>query len=107
MIGFGGAGKAALAAAQDCGKKTSLIRHDALSQGASADLVIYTLPRAAQGYTSLKCAHLLEANYRDPVLKSHEGYIPGTRWHLLQAVTGYKLMTGEEVDVKEMEKVYL
>lgn len=107
VIGFGGAGKAALAAAQDCGRKTSLIRHDALSEGASADLVIYTLPRAAEGYTRLECAHLLEANYRDPVLKEHPGYIPGTRWHLLQAVTGYKLMTGEDVDIKEMEKVYL
>ena len=39
-------------------------------------------------------------------LASHPGYIPGTAWHLQQAVLGYSLMTGEKPDAKAMEILY-
>ena len=107
VVGFGGAGKAALAAAEDAGFETTLYRHDGISGGISADVVIYTLPRAVEGIDRIECAHLIEANYKDPVLKDHPGYIPGTAWHLMQAVLGYSLMTGEDPDPEPMKKVYL
>ena len=68
-----------------------------------ADVIVYTLPRAAEGIDKLKCRTLLEANYKYPCLRNHDGYIPGTRWLLMQAVTGYGLMTGEEPDLAAME----
>ena len=106
VIGFGGAGKAALAAAEDLGFETRLFRHAEIAGGVSADVIIYTLPRAVEGIDRLDCAHLLEANYKDPCLSGRPGYIPGTAWHLQQAVLGYSLMTGEEPDAASMVKVY-
>ena len=106
VIGFGGAGKAALAAAEDLGFSCTLYRHAEIAGGVSADVIIYTLPRAVAGIDRLDCAHLIEANYKDPCLSGHPGYIPGTAWHLQQAVLGYALMTGEEPDAASMVKVY-
>ena len=103
VIGFGGAGKAALAAVRELGFDTRLYRHDEIAGGVEADVIVYALPRAAEGIDKLKCRTLLEANYKDPCLRNHEGYIPGTRWLLMQAVTGYGLMTGEEPDLAAME----
>ena len=107
IIGYGGAGKAALAAAEDMGMNTRLYRHSEIGQGVSADVIIYTLPKEVEGSRLLECAHLIEANYKDPCLTWHEGYIPGTAWHLMQAVLGYSLMTGEEPEPEAMQKVYL
>ena len=98
VIGFGGAGKAALAAAEDLGLDTQLYRHAEIGRGVQADIIIYTLPRAVEGIDLLECTHLLEANYRDPCLAGRPGYIPGSAWLLAQAVTGYALMTGEQPD---------
>ena len=98
VIGGGGAGKAALQAALDLGLDARLLHHDEIGSGVSAEMIIYTLPKAAPGFDRLNCRILLEANYRDPVLTGHEGYIPGTVWHRAQAVTGYALMTGIEPD---------
>ena len=106
VIGFGGAGKAALAAAEDLGFDTRLYRHAEIAQGVRADVIVYTLPRFAEGADRLDCAHLLEANYKDPCLAGHPGYIPGTAWHLMQAVLGYALMTGEQPDPVPMREVY-
>ena len=106
VIGFGGAGKAALAAAEDLGLDTRLWRHDQIAGGVRADVIIYTLPRAVPGIERLDCAHLLEANYRDPCLTGHPGYIPGSAWLLAQAVTGYALMTGEDPDPEAMTAVF-
>ena len=106
VIGFGGAGKAALAAAEDLGFDTRLYRHAEIAQGVSADVIVYTLPRFAEGADRLECAHLLEANYKDPCLTGHPGYIPGTAWHLMQAVLGYALMMGEQPDPVPMREVY-
>ena len=105
VIGYGGAGKAALAAAEDLGYETRLFRHAEIAGGVSADVIIYTLPRFVEGADRLDCAHLLEANYRDACLAGHPGYIPGTEWLLQQAVTGYVLMTGEEPDTVSMRAV--
>lgn len=106
VIGFGGAGKAALAAAEDLGFDTTLYRHDEIVRGVSADVIIYTLPKAVEGIDRLECRSLLEANYKDPCLTGHPGYIPGTKWLLMQAVTGYGLMTGEQPDIAVMEAMY-
>ena len=107
VIGFGGAGKAALAAAEGLGLQTGLYRHAELAERkVSADVVVYTLPRAVEGIEKIECAHLLEANYKDPCMAWHEGYIPGTRWHLFQAVLGYAIMTGEQPDAEAMRRAY-
>lgn len=106
VIGFGGAGKAALAAAEDAGFSTSLFRHDEIGSGVKADVIIYTLPRAVEGCDKLECSHLIEANYKDPCLSSHPGYISGIEWLLQQAVLGYSLMTGEEPDAEAMKALF-
>lgn len=89
-----------------------------------ADLLIYTLPmlipEVEDWLKAYPQATILEANYRDPVLaptfpadnpatrtastsvpadaKPSLGYryIPGERWLLAQAITGYELLTGEK-----------
>ena len=106
VIGFGGAGRAAFAAAEDLGLETRLYRHGEIAGGVSADIIISALPRAVEGTGRLDCAHLLEANYRDPCLEGRPGYISGLHWLFQQAVTGYALMTGERPDVSAMRKVY-
>ena len=106
VVGYGGAGKAALAAAEDLGLDTRLYRHAEVAGGVQADVIIYTLPRAVEGIDRLDCVHLLEANYKDPCLAGRPGYIPGSSWLLMQAVTGYALMTGEEPDASAMEAVF-
>ena len=106
VVGYGGAGKAALAAAEDLGLDTRLYRHAEVAGGVQADVIIYTLPRAVEGIDRLDCVHLLEANYKDPCLAGRPGYIPGSAWLLMQAVTGYALMTGEEPDASAMEAVF-
>ena len=112
VIGYGGAGKAAEAAAESLGFETEVLRHHEIAGGAEADIIIFTLPRAAEGTDRLRAKVLIEANYRDPAfgpggIPVPEGctYVPGTRWHLAQAITGYALMTGEEPDVEAMKKV--
>ena len=106
VVGYGGAGKAALAAAEDLGLDTRLFRHAEIARGVRADVIIYTLPRAVEGIDRLDCTHLLEANYKDPCLAGRPGYIPGSAWLLAQAVTGYALMTGEQPDPEAMTAVF-
>ena len=112
VIGYGGAGKAAEAAAESLGFETEVLRHHEIAGGAEADIIIFTLPRAAEGTDRLRAKVLIEANYRDPAfgpggIPVPEGctYVPGTSWHLAQAITGYALMTGEVPDVEAMKKV--
>ena len=111
IIGFGGAGKAAAAAARDagmdvavCNRTTSKARsirplEDIPMLAAASDIVIYTLPCPVPQTEGMSCRCLLEANYRTPALESHPGigrYIHGREWIIRQARTGYALMTGEE-----------
>ena len=147
VVGYGGAGKAAAAAAKDMGLEVQVFNRSdhglafihpltELPQ-VSADLLIYSLPmlvpemnawmdaiRSGALSGPLCC---IEANYRDPVLapggatpdassqRSLAGscqhssdtpaldgaycfgqYIPGEKWLLAQAVTGYEILTGEK-----------
>lgn len=67
---------------------------------------------AAAGISRLKA--VIEANYRNPSFTpevlSHlpEGveYIPGQQWLLQQALTGYKLMTGQSPDSQALSEVF-
>ena len=121
VVGFGGAGKAAAAAARSLGCYTVVCnrtRHRAdirpLEElpvlAGIADLLIYTLAFPIPELNSLpECAAddpgfsdadanagpaILEANYRTPCLAGRPGYISGKLWHRAQAETGYPLMTG-------------
>ena len=87
------------------------------------DLIIYTLPMALpeiEGFTADDFAGegacegkvILEANYKNPSfneearakLAAADGvYIPGDRWLLYQALTGYPFMTGKTPDLAAME----
>lgn len=95
IIGLGGAGRAALAAAEELGLPVRGLHHDEIGDGVSDDVIVYTLPSASPGYDRLECRTLIEANYKDPCLTNCQGYIPGTEWLSLQASLGYPLMTGE------------
>ena len=104
VIGTGGAGKAAIAAAQDCKFDLKIFHHDEIQDGIKADIIIYTLPSAVDGFDKLDCRCLIEANYKDPALDMIDAnsdgspriYVPGLVWLKRQAVYGYKIMTGEE-----------
>lgn len=101
VVGFGGAGKAAFRAALDCGLSTTVKRHSELTDGVCADLVIFTLPKAAPGMENILCNTLIEANYRDPQCEGLVGvghYVGGREWLRAQAVLGYEIMTGEAPD---------
>ena len=103
VIGTGGAGRAALQAAFRSGLRATSFHHDQLESVPESDLVIYTLPRPAEGIDLLRCRYLLEANYRDPAFSpeklSRRGitYIPGERWLREQAAAGFPIMTGEKI----------
>jgi len=88
-----------------------------------ADLVIYTLPLALEALGSLSAEDyagdvsklVLEANYRDPAFsgklrepleRGGAQYIPGKRWLLFQALSGYSIMTGETPDFPALTKVF-
>ena len=101
VIGFGGAGKAALAAASAAGRKTRFFHHNEIEDGVEDDIIIYTLPCSASGYTKMQARVLIESNYKDPVCRNLEGvqwYVPGEDWLQAQAITGYPIMTGENVE---------
>ncbi len=107
IVGYGGAGRAAMAAAEDSGFETKLYRHSEISGGISADIVIYTLPSAVEGIDKIDCRTIIEANYKNPCLSAHKGYVSGTEWLLWQAITGYSIMTGEEPDSERMREIQL
>ena len=110
VAGFGGAGKAAAAAARTAGcdvvvcnrtRHTPDIRplEELPMLAGVADLLIYTLAFPIPELDGLDVPSILEANYRTPCLSGRSGYIPGTEWHRAQAETGYPLMTGCPVSV--------
>lgn len=106
IIGSGGAGKAAQLAANSLFSRVFSRHHDEIAGGVSADVIIYTLPCAVPGYDKLDCDVLIEANYKNPCLEGHPGYISGKRWLLEQAICGFGLMTGEKPDAEAMKKVF-
>ena len=105
VAGFGGAGKAAAAAAGKLGCDVVVCnrtRHTTDMRPLSelpvlatvADLLIYTLAFPIPELEALEVPAILEANYRTPCLEGRPGYISGRLWHRAQALTGYPLMTG-------------
>ena len=127
IVGMGGAGKAAAAAAMSCGYETVLMNRTQYSldiqplsnfrdEFRKADIIIYNLPvRIAQidqlseedlGAGSNKT--ILEANYRHPEFNiQHQNitYVDGKEWLLQQAVTGYELFTGMTPNCEAMKAV--
>lgn len=116
VAGFGGAGRAAAAAARALGMDVTVCNRTPVVPGGGplaggvhplselpllagvADIVIYTLPLAVPEVAELPSAPVvLEANYLSPCLENYAGrYISGRRWLLEQARAGYEIMTGEK-----------
>lgn len=85
---------------------------------AECDLTIYTIPGKIEGLEQA-VGHILpgsrkivlEANYKDPSFSGKElgdrgaTYISGRRWLLYQALTGFRIFTGENPDFEGMCKV--
>lgn len=107
VAGFGGAGKAAAAAARSLGMDVVVCNRSRKADGIRpledlpalcgiCDILICTLPTAVPQLEGLHFPAILEADYRNPCLEhAADNYIPGTEWLLEQARTGYALMTGE------------
>ena len=132
VVGLGGAGKAAKAAAESLGMETVLMNRTRYSDDIKplsqfkeefrkADIIIYNLPIRIAELDSLtdedlcpgKPKHILEANYRNPSfdksliqrmkeLNPDVTYTEGRTWLLLQAQTGYEIFTGEKPDLAKM-----
>ncbi len=110
VVGFGGAGKAAAAAARSLGCDVIVCNRSRHTPDIRpleelpllvpvADLLIYTLsipiPQLADIPTGIDSGPaILEANYRTPCLADRPNYISGKLWLRAQAITGYPLMTG-------------
>ena len=133
IVGAGGAGKAAKAAAEAMGYETTVINRTQYNpeikplsafqeEFRKADIVIYNLPVRIPEINMLTEADLclgkekviLEANYRNPSFDNGSiqrmvsmnpliRYIDGREWLLQQAVTGYELFTGEAPDYEAMK----
>lgn len=84
-----------------------------------ADVIIYTVPVPIGSLGRIFHRALgktyIEANYKDPSfspeligkIRSRGGqYCSGKEWLLLQAIEGYKILTGEDPDIESMKKVF-
>ena len=135
IVGVGGAGKAAKAAAEAMGYETTVINRTQYNpeikplsafrkEFSKADIVIYNLPvripevgmLTQEDLRPRKEKIILEANYRNPSFDNESineivnvnpliRYIDGREWLLQQAVTGYELFTGEAPDCEAMKAV--
>ena len=131
IVGLGGAGKAAAAAAESLGM--DVIRMNRTVRDSQthplddfrkcfrkANIIIYNIPAAIPELKELtdsdfnedKPKLILEANYKDPSLRetmesfgSKAVYTGGETWLLYQAMTGYKILTGEKPDLTKMSDV--
>jgi shikimate 5-dehydrogenase len=140
VVGCGGAGRAAAAAAVDAGMQLVLqnrtrnraevlaevfggsVEDDLRTAVRAADVIIYTIPQPTDALLDLQEADfapaegcpgkvVLEANYKNPAFpgallerleRAGGRYVPGRRWLLYQAVTGYALFTGVEPDKEKI-----
>lgn len=107
VAGFGGAGRAACAAAESLGLEVTVANRTVRSEGMLSlddirggryDMVIYTLPVPVEQISEVTSEFFLEANYASPSYQSRHGYIPGIKWLAMQAIHGYRLMTGLDPD---------
>ena len=135
IVGLGGAGKAAAAAAESLGIKVVRMNRTVRDEKTrplddfkecfkEADIIIYNIPTAIQAINELtdkdfkpgKPKFILEANYKDPsfgkeILAKMQTanplarYTGGKTWLLYQAVTGYEIFTGEKPDLRKMADV--
>lgn len=135
IVGLGGAGKAAAAAAESLGMKVVRMNRTVRDEKTrplddfkecfkEADIIIYNIPTAIQALNELtdkdftpgKPKFILEANYKDPsfgkeILAKMQTanplarYTGGKTWLLYQAVTGYEIFTGEKPDLARMYDV--
>ena len=135
IVGLGGAGKAAAAAAESLGMKVVRMNRTVRDEKTrplddfkecfrEADIIIYNIPTAIQALNELtdkdftpgKPKFILEANYKDPsfgkeILAKMQTanplarYTGGKTWLLYQAVTGYEIFTGEKPDLAGMYDV--
>lgn len=131
IVGLGGAGKAAAAAAESLGM--DVIRMNRTVRDSQthplddfrkcfrkANIIIYNIPAAIPELKDLtdsdfnedKPKLILEANYKDPSLRetmesfgSKAVYTGGETWLLYQAMTGYEILTGEKPDLTKMSDV--
>lgn len=127
VMGFGGAGKAARAAAEDLGAAASVANRTTSKYPGAIPLseaglrhwrcIVYCLALPVEGLERLDADVIVEANYKHPSfteeilghLKENNPalvYIPGTRWHFWQAAEGYALFTGEKPDCEKMLETY-
>lgn len=115
VVGYGGAGKAAAAAALDCGLDVTICNRDitkapgirppgelkTLAMG--ADIIFHCIPCKIPEAEGIRCACLFEANYRMPSMKDEpliSRYIGGETWLRLQAGTGFEILTGMKAEFK-------
>ena len=135
IVGLGGAGKAAAAAAESLGMEVIRMNRtirDGQTRPLSdfrecfreADIIIYNIPAAIpemneltdSDFTPGRPKHIMEANYRNPsfdenlIKKIKEAnplaeYTGGRTWLLYQALTGYEIFTGEKPDLEKMSTV--
>ena len=135
IVGLGGAGKAAAAAAETLGMEVIRMNRtvrDEMTRPLSdfrecfkdADIIIYNIPTAIQemneltesDFTPGRPKFIMEANYKNPsfdeafVKRMKEAnplaeYTGGRTWLLYQAMTGYEIFTGEKPDLKKMADV--
>ena len=135
IVGLGGAGKAAAAAAESLGMEVIRMNRtikDDMTRSLDdftecfreADIIIYNIPTAISALNELtdsdftpgKPKFIMEANYKNPSFD--EGlidrmkranplveYTGGRTWLLYQAVTGYEIFTGEKPDLAMMSDV--
>lgn len=131
IVGLGGAGKAAAAAAESLGMDVIRMNRTVRDSRTlpldkfreclrEADIMIYNIPATIPELKELtdsdfnedKPKLILEANYKDPSLRetmesfgSKAVYTGGETWLLYQAMTGYKILTGEKPDLTKMSDV--
>lgn len=135
IVGLGGAGKAAAAAAESLGMEVIRMNRtvrDEYTRPLSdfrecfreADIIIYNIPAAIPELEELtdsdfapgKPKYIMEANYRNPSFDEalirkmktanlSAEYTGGRTWLLYQAVTGYEIFTEEKPDLQRMSDV--
>ena len=135
IVGLGGAGKAAAAAAESLGMEVIRMNRTVRDEKTrpledfrecfrKADIVIYNIPTAIPQLNELTDSDfapgqpkfILEANYKNPsfdkdligrmkTANPQAEYTGGKTWLLYQAVTGYELFTGEKPDLAMMSDV--
>ena len=135
IVGLGGAGKAAAAAAESLGMEVIRMNRTIRDERTrplsdfrecfrEADIIIYNIPTAIpelyeltdEDFGAGRPKYILEANYRKPsfdemllqkmrTANPMAEYTSGKIWLLYQAVTGYEIFTGEKPDLRKMSDV--